>query len=120
MTDKTIMKYSHIMDIAKSSGFNPNEINHVMQSRLGDFARSIEQAVLQSEQVQALKRDSDRYRYLREHKTGVYSCDNDGRDLLTHKVVEVSFEVIKKDHDKRDIKDVLDTAIDAAMEVLYD
>lgn len=31
-----------------------------------DFARAIEQAVLQSEQVQALRKNAERYRWLRE------------------------------------------------------
>lgn len=65
----------------------------VSEGATHDFARAIEQAVLQSEQVQAWKKDAERYRWLRKPDSNVPITHDAARD-----------------------PDVYDAAIDAAME----
>lgn len=60
--------------------------------------RAIEQAVLQSPEVQQMRKDAERYRWLRK-------LSDDGQDC----VIEDMYEIALHDDD-------LDAAIDAAME----
>jgi len=72
------------------------------------FARALEQAVLQSEQVQAWKRDAERYRWLRDEEDGEGVC-----------VVRIDYwcdEYIGQAHCEVYGGDLLDKAIDDAME----
>lgn len=72
------------------------------------FARAIEQAVLQSEQVQAWKKDAARYRWLRD--------EADGEGVCVVRIDYWSDEYIGQAHCDVYGGEFLDKEIDAAME----
>src|SRR5690625_3728424 len=96
MTTETILTYTQIYDLW-----------HEYEGIVG-FALAIERAVLQSPEVQAWKRDAERYRWLRDE-------DDDGGVC----VVRIDYwcdEYIGQAHCEVYGGEQLDKAIDAAME----
>lgn len=66
MTTETILTDEQIMHLWDTRVGDPCESMPLVDSDKTAFARAIEQAVLQSPEVQALRKDAGRYRYLRD------------------------------------------------------
>lgn len=93
MTTERILTYSQI-----------KELWHEHED-FEDFAQSIEQAVLQSPEVQALRRDAERYRWLTKNAYVGEWVTSDGYE---YRVDGADREVVDADN--------VHAAIDAAME----
>lgn len=61
MTKETILTIEDIRIVAQAAGCNPSADDGALVLRL---SRAIEQAVLQSEQVQALRKDAERIQFV--------------------------------------------------------
>lgn len=101
MTTETILTNDQIEDIILGVAWPNAEIMEFAEL----VSRAIEQAVLQSPEVQALRKDAERYRWLRDPCSGAehaifYSRGDYGKGLMSGAM--------------------LDAAIDAAMEQQHD
>ena len=66
MSTDTVLTDEQIGAIFDAEADNPT---HQAGWKLFDLARAIEQAVLQSPEIQALRKDAERYRWLRMQRT---------------------------------------------------